>query len=469
MPVTPTLKNNVPFLLCVWVALGLIFAAGKSLALDGDVSVHDPSTVIQCDGRYWVFATGRGISAHSSADGFTWQREPPVFSKIPDDVHAASPLNDGSGVWAPDIAYVNGQYLMYYAVSSWGSFVSAVGLITSPTLTPTDPRYHWTDRGVVVQSVLGEDLNAIDPGILHAPDGTLWLSYGSYHGDIRVVQLDPKTGQRLASNMKEYSVSRSSEASDIIAHDGWYYLFVNHGSCCQGKTSTYNIRVGRSRKVTGPYLDSYGVDMRQGGGTLFIGSANGQIGPGHFGLLITDGLERFSCHYESDAAHNGRSALDIKPLLWSAADWPIPGTNVSDGTYQVVSQRTGTVLQVAPNAAAGTDPSSTTPVRLGNYITTDNEKWMIAAVPGGFYKITLVAGGNALESAAGGLLVTAAPSDTDAQKWSLDQTADGSYRIVSKATGLALTAKVNSSGAESALTLVPYHGDDTQKWLLPPP
>ena len=85
----------------------------------------------------------------------------------------------------------------------------------------------------------------------------------------------------------------------MIFHDGWYYLLVTHGSCCAGGNSSYNIRMGRSRKVTGPFLDNMGIDMLQGGGKLFAGSSGRHIGPGHFGLLdLGDGVQKFSCHYE---------------------------------------------------------------------------------------------------------------------------------------------------------------------------
>ena len=66
----------------------------------------------------------------------------------------------------------------------------------------------------------------------------------------------------------------------MIFRDGWYYLLVTHGSCCAGANSSYNIRMGRSRKVTGPFLDNMGIDMLQGGGKLFLGSSGRQIGPG---------------------------------------------------------------------------------------------------------------------------------------------------------------------------------------------
>jgi hypothetical protein len=76
----------------------------------------------------------------------------------------------------------------------------------------------------------------------------------------------------------------------MIFHDGYYYLFVNHGSCCSGVNSTFHICVGRSRTVTGPYLDRYGDDLAQGGGTLFVAAAGRQIRPGHFGLLVENGV-----------------------------------------------------------------------------------------------------------------------------------------------------------------------------------
>ncbi len=72
-----------------------------------------------------------------SSNGFDWQRGGRVFDRIPDSVKSYVPLNDGAGVWAPDVIKVGDQYFVYYAVSKWGSFVSAVGLMTSPTLDTT--------------------------------------------------------------------------------------------------------------------------------------------------------------------------------------------------------------------------------------------------------------------------------------------------------------------------------------------
>jgi len=434
----------------------LALSAASAWALEGAIGIHDPSTVVKCDGNYYVFGTGRGISILTSSNGFDWQRNGRVFDRIPDSVRQFCPKNDGQNVWAPDIIKLKDEYYLYYAISSWGQFVSAVGLMTSPTLNTNDPNYKWTDRGMVVHSVEGENLNAIDPGVCRAPDGALWLCYGSYHGNIELVQLNPKTGLRINPKSRVWIIASESEASDIIFHGGYYYLFVNHGSCCQGANSTYNIRVGRSKKITGPYLDRYGENMTDGGGTLFLAAQGNDIGPGHFGLLLDDGVEKFSCHYEAELGRNGRSILDIRPLLWTPDGWPLPGDNVRDGTYQIRSQRTGMVVQ-----------SFTNGVRTARYFVRDYQKWAITPAGGGFYKLISVASTNCLE-------VTDATADVapftgaDNQLWKIDQLSDGSYRIASKVNKLVLASTVKIKPG-NGIALQSFNGDDAQRWVIAEP
>jgi arabinan endo-1,5-alpha-L-arabinosidase len=443
-------SRGLAFLVCFfWLN------APGALGLDGSINIHDPSTVIRCDGRYYVFGTGRGIPILSSDDGFTWQRSGRVFDRIPQEVLSKVPTNDGSLVWAPDITKANGNYYLYYAVSSWNVYVSAVGVMSNPTLDPKSPHYKWTDAGLVVNSVEGEDLNAIDPGACSGPDGSLWLCYGSYHGKIQVVQLDPKTGGRISPNSATWNIASQSEASDIIYHDGYYYLFVNHGTCCQGIYSTYNIRVGRAVKITGPYLDRHGDDLMNGAGTLFVASAGRQIGPGHFGRLIDDGVEKFSCHFEADLDHRGRSVLAIRPLLWTADGWPKAGENLKDGTYQVVSQQTGTNLQM---------DRTNTAAELGEYLVHKNQQWEISAAGGGCYKITNAQSHRVLQAGADKSIGMAADSGDEAQLWKIDQLSDGSYRFESKASGLALT-----TDRDSSVSLENFTRSDTQRWEMEAP
>jgi arabinan endo-1,5-alpha-L-arabinosidase len=448
-----------------FAVLGLLVAwIPTAWGLEGDLRMHDPSTVIFCQGRYWVYSTGRGISVHSSADRYTWRAEPHVFTAIPAAVHAAVPKNNGLDAWAPDIAFLNGEYYLYYAVSSWGSEVSAIALATSPTLDPTAPNYRWTDRGVVTQSKAGERMNDIDPCIFKAPDGSLWLTYGSYIGTVDLLQLDPGTGLRLSGGEPQRALSSASEASALIFHGGYYYLLINRGSCCKGPQSTYNIRMGRSRTVAGPYLDRHGEDMLHGGGSLFLGSGGGMIGPGHFGLLSEEGVDRFSVHFEADRAHNNRPVLDIRPLLWDADGWPRAGADAVGGTYQILNASTGKALEAVPaEAGAGS-------VRQTYYSATVNEQWKITALGAGKYSIAALDGAalQAPESPASPLLAgpaTGTPRDT----WVIEQVADGSYRIENQADRRALTASGALGREGAAVGLAPYADLDRQKWLLEVP
>ncbi len=441
----------------VWLAL----VHQPAWAIDGDIRMHDPSTVIKCDGHYYVFGTGRGISVLTSTNGFDWEPIGRVFDQIPESVHDYVPKNDDQSVWAPDIIKLNEQYYLYYAISTWGQYVSAVGLLTNPTLNPNSPLYKWTDRGMVVHSGEGENLNAIDPGVCLAPDGTLWLCYGSYHGPIELVQLDPNTGLRLGANATVYIIARDSEAADVIYHDGYFYLFVNHGSCCSGDRSTYNIRVGRSPKVTGPYLDRHGEDLVRGGGTLFLAAAGRQIGPGHFGRLQEGSVEKFSCHYEADLERGGVSVLDLRPLLWTTDGWPLPGENVRAGTYQLRSQWTGTVLQGgATNTPEGR-------VQTASYLVHAEQQWQISPTSAGFYKLTAVAAGLAL-TVAGDTVQMQPFAGTDEQLWKIDQYSDGSFRLTAKADGRALTATINIKPG-NGVALQKLASDDAQHWIITAP
>jgi arabinan endo-1,5-alpha-L-arabinosidase len=293
------------------------------------VRAHDPSTMIRCGNEYWVFHTGRGILSYRSADLIKWEPGPRVFAEAPDWVSREVPENRNTHFWAPDVIRVNDQYLLYYSVSSFGKNTSAIGLVTSPTLDPAASDFKWTDRGIVVQSFATNDFNAIDPAVTQDAEGKLWLSFGSFWSGIKLIPLDAKTGLRQPGSAM-YALARndSIEAPFIFHHDGYYYLFVNWGICCRGVNSTYEIRVGRSGKITGPYLDGRGVDMLNEGGDLLLQSQPPFIGPGHPGILVDKTASWFSCHFY-DGARRGMPTLSIQPLSWSNG-WPRIGT-ATDG------------------------------------------------------------------------------------------------------------------------------------------
>jgi arabinan endo-1,5-alpha-L-arabinosidase len=301
-------------------------------ALDGEPYIHDPATVTFCDGKYYTFGTGGG--GLISDDGWTWR---------------SGAVRPGGGV-APDVIRIGNRYYVTYAKGGGGlagGHASNVYVMWTKTLDPKSPDFGFHDETMVASSDGVEDCDAIDPAFLLDPtDGRLWLTYGTYFGYIRIVELDPKTGKRVAGN-KPVNIAIDMEATALMYRDGWYYLLGTHGTCCDGANSTYNIRVARSKRVTGPYVDNVGREALKGGGKLVVAASGRFVGPGHFGLLdLGDGVQKFSCHYEADLDRSGRSVLDIRPLLWKNG-WPYAGDNFQEGTYEIQSERSGYALELA--------------------------------------------------------------------------------------------------------------------------
>ncbi|EEF60159.1 LamG-like jellyroll fold domain-containing protein [Pedosphaera parvula] len=312
----------------------------RAISPRGYLSAHDPSTMIQCKDRYYIFSTGQGILSRSSSDQVFWSSGPAIFTNPPAWTTAAVPGFAGI-FWAPDILFFNNKYYLYYAVSTFGSQVSAIGLATNTTLDPIDPAYQWIDQGPVIQSTNGSAYNTIDPSFTWDNAGNLWMAFGSYWNGIYLVQLSTTNGMRVATNSPTYHLAYngSIEASCIYRRGGYYYLFVNWGSCCSGVNSTYNIRVGRSTNITGPYLDRNGVDMVNGGGTLFMQGNGKYDGPGHVGIISDGPNQWFTYHYYDANAWApqygayGNADFDFVRLAWTADDWPT-FTNDWSATYR---------------------------------------------------------------------------------------------------------------------------------------
>jgi hypothetical protein len=207
---------------------------------------------------------------------------------------------------------------LYYSCSTFGHQVSAIGLATATNISGP-----WTDHGAVIQSTNGLPYNCIDPCPLVDTDGAMWLSFGSFWNGIYLVQLDPTTGKRISPNSPLAQLANGAvEASFIYKHGGYYYLFVNWDRCCRGINSTYNIRIGRSKSVTGPYLDRRGAGMAEDGGSMFLESTGRFIGPGHAGILEDNGATWFTYHYY-DGINRGAPRLGLAALSWSAEGWPL--------------------------------------------------------------------------------------------------------------------------------------------------
>jgi len=284
--------------------------------------IHDPSTVVEDARATWMLCTGHGIpTLKREADG-RWKREALLFpGNFPPWHKTEVPASRGH-LWAPDIIRIKDKWFVYYSVSSFGSNGSAIGLVTGKTLDPASKDYGWKDEGMIVRSRGADRFNAIDPALI-MDDGRLWMSFGSFWEGIFLIELDAKTGLRKKPGDAplKLAMSQEIEAPFIHKHGGYYYLFVNWGKCCKGVNSTYEIRIGRSKKITGPYLDREGVDMKDGGGSPFLATDGRFIGPGHASIFKEKGKEMLVHHFY-DKDRNGRSDLRMLPLAWKDG-WPV--------------------------------------------------------------------------------------------------------------------------------------------------
>jgi arabinan endo-1,5-alpha-L-arabinosidase len=303
-------------------------AAKAPAELFGNFGVHDP-TMIKAGDSYYVFSTGDerygqgNIQIRSSAaihSGCLAKTTPTSDQVSMSAELGAMPPN----LWAPDISFFNGKYHLYYAGSTFGSNSSVIGLATNATLDPESPDYQWVDEGMVVRSRTSFNWNAIDPSVAFDADGAPWLSLGSFWSGIKLQRLDAATGMLSAEDTQLYPIASRGggaiEAPAIVRRGDFFYLFVSFDLCCRGLDSSYKIMVGRSERITGPYLDREGRPLDDGGGTPVLQSAGRYHGPGGQHVLVDDGAFRLVHHYY-DGEERGAPKLRIVDLRW-ADGWP---------------------------------------------------------------------------------------------------------------------------------------------------
>jgi arabinan endo-1,5-alpha-L-arabinosidase len=297
--------------------------------MTGDISpVHDPC-IIKGGDTYYVFSTSQPgdtglIPYRASKDLIQWNLRGTVFPTMPQ--WARDAVSGARGIWAPDISYFNNQYYLYYAVSTFGSNRSAIGLATNATLDPASPNYAWHDQGMVMSSDTFDKYNAIDPNHFIDRDGKHWLLFGSFWTGIKMIALDPLTGKRLAGADEIHSLAYrpqppdSIEASFMIERGGYYYLFVSFDFCCRGVKSNYNIVGGRSQDILGPYLGPDGNTMMHGYGQQVLVGNDRFKGPGGASVLRTPNRD-YLVYHAYDAQNNGAPTLRISPIGWTPDGW----------------------------------------------------------------------------------------------------------------------------------------------------
>lgn len=294
--------------------------------------IHDPAIFKDdVNGKYYIYCTG--ADCHCSDDLIHWKRIGKVVAAPPKEASLWTGSND---IWAPDIVKINGEYRLYCSNSKWGVRQSCIFLTVSD-----NPEGPFMPRGCVLKTTEEMPVNAIDANIVtDNKTGDMYMLYGSFWGGCYMLLLDKETGLAAEDGIgvcvakRPGWMSAAIEGPYIIYNPAtdYYYLFVSYGSL----KSDYNVRVARSRNVTGPYTDFNNIPMTDTSGNenstgLLIhcgyrwNDGKAYMAPGHNSVLNdTDGSWYIICHIRE---HNftGKpepSKMQIRKIYWSGDGWP---------------------------------------------------------------------------------------------------------------------------------------------------
>ncbi|SFG01731.1 Ricin-type beta-trefoil lectin domain-like [Actinoplanes philippinensis] len=419
-------------------------AAAPPVTGNPDPVAHDPTLIKQ--GRWWYeIITGDSgtrtyLPIRRSIDLVHWTYTGTVFDTPPAWVAEELGVTPAD-FWAPDITWFDGEYHLYYAASSFGTNDSVIGLATTKSLD----RPQWVDRGLVLRTTKGvDDVNAIDPDVSFDRAGNAYLAYGSFWDGLRMRRLDTSTGLLSTTDTTEHRIASRGgmaiEGPSITYHDGWYYLFVSFDFCCRGVNSDYRVMVGRSRSITGPYLDAAGKALTEGGGTQILAGYNDFAGPGH-GDVYGD---LFAHHYY-DRADGGAPKGSIRRISW-AHGWPRLSDPLSgnrgyghgDAYVQLVHRDSRAVLA---NASCGYEGADVTLAAADR--TNACQQWQLIDRGDGLVSLTNRQSNKVAEVAAcvdadGARVAQWGWLANDCQRFRLTPSTGGWSRIVSPLAGRAL-------------------------------
>ena len=413
-------------------------------------NMGDP-TIIKEGSWFYMYGSGAGIPGVRSTNLVNWVALPRVFpnndsppwSPIPVD-----PAQASNEIWAPQITKYGTQYRMYYSHSTIGSQRSVIGLATANTLDPTSGSYGWTDQGLVLESVVDDPggYNAIDPKMHVEAAGENgaggnnvnknWLMWGSYWSGIFVASLNRTTGKgvgtgkyQIASRAQTNGAGPGIEGPTVVWKNGYYYLFVSYDVY-----ESYNVRVGRSTNLVGPYVDRLGRSMTNGFATPLLAPYGKWRNTGHNDVLVgqSTGYDLFVNHiWTKDLVR----ALQVRPLFWDSDGWPLVGEPITQYPSAAATALPGSWV----HQTGWSNTTYVTYATNGTFLTSSgaNGTWQTNSG-----RLTLNWTGGLVQSLAlhpaGNSYVGRAADDSDIRGWRVPATppgTNGSYNLASRWQG----------------------------------
>lgn len=277
-------------------------------------NMPDPTVIRAADGYFYVYATEKAkkLPIYKSKNLTDWSFAGNAFRE------GERPNFESKGsVWAPDINFFDGRYVMYYAMSVWGG-EETCGIGVATASVPEGP---FLDHGKLFRSNEIGVKNSIDPFFID-DQGSKYLIWGSFRG-IYGIKLS-NDGLSLDPQEHLFQIAGTAyEGVYVHKRHGYYYLFASVGSCCKGLESTYHTVVGRSRNLKGPYLNKKGESMMENKHQVIIHKNDRFVGTGHNSEIVSDkqGKTWMLLHAFDTSDPKGRRLI-LQEILWDKQDWP---------------------------------------------------------------------------------------------------------------------------------------------------
>jgi arabinan endo-1,5-alpha-L-arabinosidase len=277
-------------------------------------SLPDPTVIQANDGYFYLYATEdiRNTPIYRSQDLVNWKFVGTAFTD------ATRPtFEPKGGLWAPDINYINGKYVLYYSMSVWGGeWTCGIGVATADK-----PQGPFTDRGKLFRSNEIGVKNSIDPFYVEE-SGKKYLFWGSFRG-IYAIELSDDGLSVKPGAEKQRIAGTAYEGIYIHKRNGFYYLFASVGSCCEGLKSTYTTVVGRSDNLFGPYGDKQGRPMMENQHEVLIQKNHKFVGTGHNSEIVKDQKGQDWVFYHAVSVDNPKGrVLMMDKVSWENG-WPV--------------------------------------------------------------------------------------------------------------------------------------------------
>lgn len=278
-----------------------------------NISLPDPTIIKAENGDFYLYATEdiSNIPIYKSENLVDWKFVGTAFTDF-----TRPTFEPNGGLWAPDINYINGKYVLYYSMSVWGGeWTCGIGVATADK-----PEGPFTDHGKLFRSNEINVQNSIDQFYIEE-DGKKYLFWGSFRGIYYIELSDDGLSIKPGAD-KQQIAGTAYEGVYIYPRNGFYYMFASTGTCCQGLESTYTTVVARSTSLFGPYVDKKGQSMLNNNHEVIINKNNKFVGTGHNSEIVKDdeGQEMIFYHAISVDKPHGR-VLMMDKVQWNN-DWP---------------------------------------------------------------------------------------------------------------------------------------------------